>query len=611
MLNYSHIASLSAERNEKSYSEHSSSGVRNLQHLQPQYNHQSQTSDNLNDSSELLRRLGDQRTIDKTICKNSQANFSLFEQNLNKLSDDGRPSYLSINNDLSHPFGSPLESVKSVLPVDLASSTPTSAFNYAPNNGYMGSPMLMSPEYSVYKASLSLQFVGSPPPPPPPQPQHQQQSHVPYLADVQRYKPNPEVPYFYQVPRFQNIYQDPTGFNAHRNSQSDAGVLQPANTNEYHRSFMGKRTSSGDSSLARRKSTSQSQFNYRIILNQDSDYDWNEIVSRIVNDNEQQASIFLQQKLKIANPIIKQKIYDAMSFKALALMVNRFGNFLIQRALENGNEEQITQITNNVVCNVVQLATDPYGCHVIQKALDFTGSAFKRLITEEMLSDIDNTITQRYACHIWQKLIETNWDDQGNQRPIDIIPILNKELHGQWKNLSLNAFGSLVVQTILENCSNNSMSTEIGCVEEIILNLKELICGQWGNWVVQHLLEYGQELHKQQVINHILDHATEYSMDQYGASVIEKMFKTGNESFIIQNYLDRVCVKAPGKTRVALVDIAANIHGSFLVQYIFKKGLTQHRQQVVQQLKRHMVFLRSSKWGCRCVWLMSETGVEG
>src|SRR5690606_493480 len=71
--------------------------------------------------------------------------------------------------------------------------------------------------------------------------------------------------------------------------------------------------------------------NYRRLLDRNVTCDWKYIVDKIVCNNDQQASIFLQQKLKVGTPEQKYDIVEAIVAQAYPLMVNRFGNFLVQR----------------------------------------------------------------------------------------------------------------------------------------------------------------------------------------------------------------------------------------------------------------------------------------
>ena len=74
--------------------------------------------------------------------------------------------------------------------------------------------------------------------------------------------------------------------------------------------------------------------NYRKLLDRSVSCNWKYIVDKIVCNNDQQASIFLQQKLKAGTSEQKYEIIECIIQQAYPLMVNRFGNFLIQRCFE-------------------------------------------------------------------------------------------------------------------------------------------------------------------------------------------------------------------------------------------------------------------------------------
>ena len=161
-------------------------------------------------------------------------------------------------------------------------------------------------------------------------------------------------------------------------------------------------------------------------------------------------------------------------------LVNRFGNFLIQRCFEHGNPDQIRALADCIQGNVLTLSKDCFGCHVIQKALDNVPDDIRFAIVSELLTDIRATVTHRYACHVWQKLFEVRWSDTAPE----IMCYVNQELNGSWATVALGETGSLVVQNIFENCTDDDKRS---CIDEILDDLSRVIRGQWGNWVVQHV----------------------------------------------------------------------------------------------------------------------------
>jgi len=188
--------------------------------------------------------------------------------------------------------------------------------------------------------------------------------------------------------------------------------------------------------------------NYRRLLDRNVTCDWKYIVDKIVCNNDQQASIFLQQKLKVSTPEQKYDIVEAIVAQAYPLMVNRFGNFLVQRCFEHGTPEQVIKIAEAIRGNTLNLSMDPFGCHVVQKAFDCVPEDYKAIMVHELLRRIPETVIHRYACHVWQKLFELRWTES----PPQIMKYVNEALRGMWHEVALGETGSLVVQNIFENC---------------------------------------------------------------------------------------------------------------------------------------------------------------
>lgn len=188
--------------------------------------------------------------------------------------------------------------------------------------------------------------------------------------------------------------------------------------------------------------------NYRRLLDRNVNCNWKYIVDKIVCNNDQQASIFLQQKLKVGTPEQKYEIVEAIVAQAYPLMVNRFGNFLVQRCFEHGTPEQVIKIAEAIRGNTLNLSMDPFGCHVVQKAFDSVPEDYKAIMVHELLRRIPETVIHRYACHVWQKLFELRWTES----PPQIMKFVNESLRGMWHEVALGETGSLVVQNIFENC---------------------------------------------------------------------------------------------------------------------------------------------------------------
>ncbi|KAL4813180.1 armadillo-type protein [Aspergillus spinulosporus] len=335
--------------------------------------------------------------------------------------------------------------------------------------------------------------------------------------------------------------------------------------------------------------------NYRRLLDKNVSCDWKYIVDKIVCNNDQQASIFLQQKLKVGTTEQKFDIIEAIIQQAYSLMVNRFGNFLVQRCFEHGTSEQIVAIANAIKGNTLSLSMDPFGCHVVQKAFDCVPEEHKAVMVHELLRRIPETVIHRYACHVWQKLFELRWSGE----PPQIMAKVNEALRGMWHEVALGETGSLVVQNIFENCVEDEKRPAI---EEVLAKIDVLAHGQFGNWCIQHICEHGAPHDKSRAIEHILLWAVDYSMDQFASKIVEKCLKIGGSEFL-DRYLSRVCTGRTDRPRMPLIDIAGDQYGNYLIQWILMNAAPHQRELVATHIRKHMVSLRGSKFGSRVAML--------
>ncbi|TRX94688.1 hypothetical protein FHL15_004460 [Xylaria flabelliformis] len=341
--------------------------------------------------------------------------------------------------------------------------------------------------------------------------------------------------------------------------------------------------------------------NYRRLLDRNVNCNWKYIVDKIVCSNDQQASIFLQQKLKVGTPDQKYEIVEAIVAQAYPLMVNRFGNFLVQRCFEHGTPEQVIKIAEAIRGCTLTLSMDPFGCHVVQKAFDSVPEDYKAIMVHELLRRIPETVIHRYACHVWQKLFELRWTES----PPQIMKYVNEALRGMWHEVALGETGSLVVQNIFENCLEEDKRP---CIEEVLSNIDIVAHGQFGNWCIQHICEHGAPADRSRAIDHVIRYAAEYSMDQYASKVVEKCLKIGGAEFLTR-YLDRVCEGRIDRPRIPLIDIASDQYGNYLIQWILQHANPQHKEIVAAHIRKHMVSLRGSKFGSRVGMLCTNPAV--
>ncbi|KAJ7189782.1 armadillo-type protein [Mycena pura] len=240
--------------------------------------------------------------------------------------------------------------------------------------------------------------------------------------------------------------------------------------------------------------------NFLSLLHPSSSPPYPTFVARIIKSADQQASIFLQQKLKVAGPEERARIVDAICAWG-AEMMHRFGNWAVQRCLEaaTGPEER-RKIVGCMRGRIVDLATNCYGCHVLQKALDCEEEVRLLIVSELLMGDPAQTLVNKHASHI----MELSWTPPAPP----IFAYVNKSLKGKWAALACHETGSLVVQHALENLEEIAKD---GIVDELLV------------------LEHGSEKHHQMTLDHLLDGLLEFATNEQGSKSVVKALKEGGK----------------------------------------------------------------------------------
>lgn len=93
---------------------------------------------------------------------------------------------------------------------------------------------------------------------------------------------------------------------------------------------------------------------------------------------DQHGSRFIQQKLETAHSDVKERIFSELLSNALPLMQDVFGNYVIQKFFEHGDQTQKRILAGKMTGHVLALANQTYACRVVQKV----GSKDKQTIID-------------------------------------------------------------------------------------------------------------------------------------------------------------------------------------------------------------------------------------
>lgn len=97
-------------------------------------------------------------------------------------------------------------------------------------------------------------------------------------------------------------------------------------------------------------------------------YELKDIYTYIVEfSGDQHGSRFIQSKLETANSDEKDQVFREVEPNAVQLMKDVFGNYVVQKFFEHGNQVQKKILGERMRGKMMELSMQVYACRVVQK----------------------------------------------------------------------------------------------------------------------------------------------------------------------------------------------------------------------------------------------------
>lgn len=233
---------------------------------------------------------------------------------------------------------------------------------------------------------------------------------------------------------------------------------------------------------------------------------------------EQTSCRYLQQVIENNPKLGTVYLYPVIIKNITELIINQFGNYLIQKLFGYISQNQFSDILNAIVPDFVFISTNFYGTRVLQRMIDYITNQYQMHsflnIISNHISDLLNDIN---ASHIINKLLSL--------RQFYITSSIYEMINQNFLTIALHKHGCCSIQKILEN---DLIFTE-GIISNILINAITLITHQYGNYIIQFLIQTKHQLISFRLIVILLPHFSKLAKMKYSSTVLEKCFEYCNE----------------------------------------------------------------------------------
>lgn len=319
--------------------------------------------------------------------------------------------------------------------------------------------------------------------------------------------------------------------------------------------------------------------------NKTKPFELSDITDHVVQfSTDQYGSRFIQQKLESASVEEKTKIFAEIIPHARALMTDVFGNYVIQKFFEHGTDSQRKELANQLTGHVLPLSLQMYGCRVIQKALEVVDVDQQSQMVSELSGAIMKCVRDQNGNHVIQKCIECV--------PQDRIRFIITSFYGQVVALSSHPYGCRVIQRVLEYCDD--LKTQEIIMEEIMQSVCTLAQDQYGNYVIQHILEHGKPNERTIVISKLAGQIVKMSQQKFASNVIEKCLAFGSpeeRQILVNEMLGTSDENEP------LQAMMKDPFGNYVVQKVLETCDDQSLELILSRIKVHLNALKRYTYG--------------
>ncbi|ODQ79064.1 hypothetical protein BABINDRAFT_29569, partial [Babjeviella inositovora NRRL Y-12698] len=241
------------------------------------------------------------------------------------------------------------------------------------------------------------------------------------------------------------------------------------------------------------------------------------LTGEIVNlSKDQYGCRFLQKKIDENLAVNFEVIFGEIHSKIYELIIDPFGNYLIQKLISLCDEAKLNTMVENLSLNLFQISINQHGTRALQRLIEFLDTEYQySLIIAGLSSYVIDLIKDLNGNHVIQKCL--------NKLTTTNCQFIYEAIAGNIVVVATHKHGCCVLQKCLNHIDNEAQL--IPLASEIINHSSNLIKDQFGNYVIQYLLS----LNKFEATVGIY-HRIKHSMDdlctqKFSSNVIEKLLK--------------------------------------------------------------------------------------
>merc|ERR1712113_474032 len=258
--------------------------------------------------------------------------------------------------------------------------------------------------------------------------------------------------------------------------------------------------------------------------------------------------------------------------------------------LEANSEDRdsaLNELQSQGVDLVSQLAcSSKEGSEVLQRALNLANPKSALGMARQLKGHIAKAVRSPHANHVVQEIIRLI--------PLNQIDFVVQEVEQMGLKLVFHKYGCRILCRLIESdCSMQSSDKSMVCiVERVLQRLGDIIYDIFGHFVVESILEHGQDSHRAKILTELKANAIRAAHHDRGAFVVVKAMQYGCPEDV-EDLSKKILAQGPEK----LAGMASTWSGQNVIRALMQKTLTRQSLSDSFSCPAALANLRTNKYG--------------
>ena len=297
---------------------------------------------------------------------------------------------------------------------------------------------------------------------------------------------------------------------------------------------------------------------------------------QIIRTNK--GSRLFQNYLKNTKIDILHQIFLEIKNKLSDLLKDNYANYFCKKLFDCLNQKDRIEYLSLIQKDLGILAIDVTATYPIQGIIEQLGSiAEKNIIYLGIKDYIKIFCYNTYGAYVIEKIL-SNFEDRFIQEIIDFAC-------NNFLDLAYHVNGVCVVKKIILMTHKKELHKKIK--KKIYDNTLKLIVHQYGNYVIQVIIENWEDNEIKEIIDLCKDKYVSLSNQKYSSNVVERIIEKNKEN--LEYYIEQICCENN------LIEVIRNNFGNYVIQKAVKLSSGNMRKKLITKIIKNLNKLGDEK----------------